>query len=232
MSPQLLKRLTGRSAIVTGSSYGIGFAVAKRLAEEGAKVIISSRKKENIEEATKKLCDEGFDVRGIVCHVSNAKDRKMLFQEAEKNNGLDILVCSAGVNPAVGPLFDCQESAWDKIFEVNLKASFLLTKEAAPLLKQSKAGRVIYNSSYSAFSVFKNLGPYALSKTALCALTKYAAVELGPHGITVNCVVPGYIKTRFSEVLTPNEEAAEGILSAIALNRYVNRMNALLKYLK
>lgn len=219
MSQQILQRLSGRSAIVTGSSYGIGFAIAKRLAEEGAKVIISSRKKENVEEATKKLCYQGLNVKGVVCHASNPEDRKRLLREAEKNDGLDILVCSAGVNPAVGPLFECSESAWDKIFDVNLKAPFQLTKEALPLLKQSKAGRVIYNSSISALLVHKNLGPYATSKAALCAFTRYAAATLGPDNITVNCVVPGCIKTRFVEVLTPNEEETKNLLASIYLGR-------------
>ncbi|XP_018569702.1 uncharacterized protein LOC108909766 [Anoplophora glabripennis] len=219
MSQQILHRLSGRSALVTGSTYGIGYAIAKRLAEEGAKVIISSRKKENVDEATKNLRDQGLDVSGLVCHVSSPDDRKRLLKEAEKNNGLDILVCSAGVNPAVGPLFSCSESAWDKIFDVNLKASYQLTKEALPLLKQSKAGRVIYNSSVSAIHVFKDLGPYATSKAALCALTRYAAYSLGPDNITVNSVVPGCIKTRFSEVLTPNEEETKKLISMIYLKR-------------
>ncbi|XP_018570098.1 dehydrogenase/reductase SDR family member 4-like [Anoplophora glabripennis] len=214
------RRLLGRSAIVTGSTTGIGFAIAKRLAEEGAKVIISSREKENVKKATKELRDQGLDVKGVVCHVSNPDHRKRLLQEAEENNGLDILVCCAGVNPAVGPLFDCPDSAWEKIFDVNLKAPYLLTKEALYLLKQSKTGRVIYISSACVFRVHHSLGVYALSKTALCALTKNAAPFLAADHITVNCVAPGVINTKFSEVLTPNEKETAHLLSNIFLNRF------------
>ncbi|KAJ8922056.1 hypothetical protein NQ315_008697 [Exocentrus adspersus] len=214
-----LQRFSGRSAIVTGSTLGIGYAIAKRLAEEGAKVIISSRNKKNVEDAVKKLKQQDLDVKGVVCHVNDSENRKQLLQEAEGK--LDILVCSAGVNPAFGPLFQCSEPAWDKTFEVNVKASFLLTKEALPLLRRSKAGRVIYHSTASVFHHLENLGTYAVSKAALCTLTKYAAYELGPGNITVNCIAPGYIKTRFSEKLAEYGREEGPSLPVIPLRRQV-----------
>ncbi|KAJ8964515.1 hypothetical protein NQ314_004810 [Rhamnusium bicolor] len=219
MSSIALKRLYGKIAVVTASTDGIGLAIAQRLAQEGAKVIISSRKENNVQEAVKKLCSEGLDVKGLVCHVSKAADRQKLFEEAHKIGGLDILVSNAAVNPEVGDVLDCSENSWDKIFEVNVKSSFLLAKEAVPLLRQSKAGRIIFISSIAGFQPFDLLGAYSVSKTALLGLTKAAALQLAPDDITVNCIAPGVIKTKFSSALTSNEDAELEILSRIPLNR-------------
>lgn len=215
-----LKRFCGKIAIVTASTEGIGFAIAQRLAQEGAKVIISSRKEKNVNEAVCKLSNAGFDVKGLVCHVSNVDDRKKLFDQASKSGGLDIVVSNAAVNPEVGDVLDCSESSWDKIFDVNVKSSFLLAKEAAPLLRQSKAGRIIFISSIAAFQPLSLLGAYSVSKTALLGLTKAAALQLAPDGITVNCVAPGIIRTKFSSALTASEDAEREILSHIPLKRY------------
>ncbi|XP_018562880.1 dehydrogenase/reductase SDR family member 4-like [Anoplophora glabripennis] len=214
-----INRLCGKIAIVTASTDGIGFAIAQRLAREGAKVIVSSRKEKNVNEAISKLSNEGLDVKGLVCHVSKADDRKKLFDQANKFGGLDILVSNAAVNPEVGDVLDCSESSWDKIFDVNVKSAFLLAKEAVPLLKQSKEGRIIFISSIAGFQPLGLLGAYSVSKTALLGLTKAAALQLGPEGITVNCVAPGIIKTKFSSALTSNEGAESEILSQIPLKR-------------
>jgi dehydrogenase/reductase SDR family protein 4 len=130
-------------------------------------VILSSRKQKNVDDAVSKLQSEGLKACGLVCHVSKAEDRKKLFEEAQKLGGLDILVSNAAVNPSMAPvldvlkltfnspeltlLFQCEEAAWDKIFEVNVKASFLLAKEALPLLRQKKCGRIIFTSSIGGF---------------------------------------------------------------------------------
>ncbi|KAJ8946456.1 hypothetical protein NQ318_014444 [Aromia moschata] len=206
-----LQRLCGKIAIVTASTDGIGYAIAQRLAQEGAKVIISSRKEKNVQQATDKLCKEGLNVRGLVCHVSKAEDRKRLFEEASKIGGLDILVSNAAVNPEVGGVLDCSESSWDKIFDVNVKSSYLLAKEALPLLRLSKAGRIVFISSIGGFQPFNLLGAYSVSKTALFGLTKAAAVQLGSENITVNSIAPGIIRTKFSSALTSNEDAENEI---------------------
>ncbi|XP_076263879.1 dehydrogenase/reductase SDR family member 4-like isoform X2 [Rhynchophorus ferrugineus] len=214
-----IKRLIGKIAIVTASTDGIGYAIAHRLAREGAKVIISSRKAKNVEEATQKLTNEGLDVTGLTCHVAKAEDRAKLFQEASKFGGLDILVSNAAVNPEVGGVLDCSESSWDKIFEVNVKSSFMLTKEALPLLRKSKAGRIIYISSVAGFQPFDLLGAYSVSKTTLLGLVKAAALQLAPENITVNSVNPGLVTTRFSSALTQNPAAREAALAQIPMGR-------------
>lgn len=134
----------------------IGFAIAKRFAAEGAKVIISSRKQENVENAVGQLKSDGFsDVIGVKCHVSIADDRKNLFEAAINNFGkIDILVSNAACNPTVGSVLDCPEDVWDKIFDVNVKSSYLLAKEVAPILRKQSSGSIIFVSSYAGFNPF------------------------------------------------------------------------------
>lgn len=213
------QRFVGKVAIVTGSSYGIGFSVARRLAAEGAKVIIASRKKENIEKATEQLQSEGLSVTGLVCHVSKPEERTKLFQEAENLGGLDILMMNAGVNPSVTPILDTPESAWDKTFNVNVKSSYLLCKEALPLLKRNKSGRIIFMSTIAGFHHVKELGAYSVSKLAVLGMTKFVALQLGKYNITVNSVAPGIIDTQFSKVLVTSEAGQKAFLEKIALGR-------------
>merc|ERR1712071_463191 len=124
------RSLDGRIAIVTASTEGIGFSIAKRLAEDGAKVVISSRKQRNVDAAVEKLAKEGLSVTGTVCHVGVAEDREKLIAETVAQfGGLDILVSNAAVNPTFGPILSCPENAWDKIFDINVKAAFLLAKQ-------------------------------------------------------------------------------------------------------
>ncbi|CAG9813723.1 unnamed protein product [Phaedon cochleariae] len=210
-----MKRLDGKIAIVTASTDGIGLAIAERLAKEGAQVIISSRRKNNVKESTNKLIAQGLDVRGLVCHVAKSEDRARLFEEARKLGGLDILVSNAAVSPEVAAVLDTTETSWDKIFEINLKASYLLAKEALPLLRKSKAGRIIFISSITGLQPNEHLGAYSVSKTALLGLTKAAALQLAPDNVTVNCVVPGLIRTKFSGSITSDEST----LSTIPLKR-------------
>lgn len=214
-----LGRLCGKIAIVTASTHGIGFATGEKLGKEGAKVIVSSRKQTNVDAAVKRLCESNVDATGLVCHVSKSEDRKKLFETARSLGGLDILVSNAGINPAIGEVLSCSEEVWDKIFDVNVKSSFLLAKESLSLLKKSKAGRIIFISSIAGFQPFSLLGAYSVSKTALLGLTKAAALQLAVDDITVNCVAPGIIHTKFSEVLTNPSNAETSALRDIPLNR-------------
>lgn len=219
MNHKVLKRLCGKIAIITASTDGIGFAIAQRLAQEGANVIISSRKSENVEKAVNKLCKQNLSVKGLTCHVSNAEQRKALFEQACNWGGLDILVSNAGVSPQIGAILDCTEPVWDKTFDINVKSAFLFAKEALPLLRNSKAGRIIFISSICAFQPHDLLGIYSVSKTALLGLTKAAALQLAIEDITVNSVSPGIIRTKFSRVLTSEINIEKEALSKIPLAR-------------
>jgi len=214
------KRLQGKTAVVTASTDGIGFAIARRLGQEGANVVVSSRKEQNVENAVSELRKEGLQVHGIKCHVGSADDRKRLFDETIKKYGaLDILVSNAAVNPEVGAVLDCSEQAWDKIFEINVKCSFLLAKEALPYIRERKNGSIVFVSSIAGFQPFSLLGAYSVSKTALFGLTKAASQDLASEGIRVNCVAPGIIKTKFSSALYESETAYEAALTTVPMRR-------------
>ncbi|XP_065913073.1 dehydrogenase/reductase SDR family member 4-like [Dysidea avara] len=212
-------RLDGRVAIVTASTEGIGFAIARRLGLDGATVMVSSRKQQNVDKAVEKLKEDNINVAGMVCHVGKEEDRKQLIQETMNKFGkLDILVSNAAVNPIFDvPIVEVTEKAWDKVFDVNVKASFLLAKEAYPHLKKSNNGAIVFVSSVAGFSPRPGSGPYGISKTALFGLTRALSVELGVENIRVNCLAPGLIKTHFSSTIWTNEAAiksdAERLLS-------------------
>ncbi|XP_071565594.1 dehydrogenase/reductase SDR family member 4 [Temnothorax nylanderi] len=211
-APSAIKcdRLEGKVAIVTASTEGIGFSIAKRLAQEGAKVMISSRKESNVKKAVEELKSEGLQVAGTVCHVGKAEDRKNLFEKTKTDfGGLDILVSNAAVNPTVGSVLDCSEEVWDKIFDVNVKCTFLLMKESLPLLKCSKSPSIIIVSSIAGYVPFSLLGVYSISKTALLGLIKATMVDLANDGIRINGIAPGIIKTKFSKPLYETEGAHE-----------------------
>lgn len=214
-----ITRLCGKIAVVTGSTEGIGFAIAKRLAQEGAHVIVSSRKPENVEKAVDRLCKKNLIVAGVPCHVSKPEQRRELFDLANTWGGLDILVSNAGVSPKIGPVLDAELEVWDKAFDINARSHFLLAKESLPFLRKSKAGRIIFISSICAMQPFDMLGVYSVSKTALLGLTKAAALQLAVEEITVNSVCPGIIRTKFSQALTSLENVEKEALSKIPMAR-------------
>ncbi|XP_028410067.1 dehydrogenase/reductase SDR family member 4-like [Dendronephthya gigantea] len=212
---------SGKVAIVTASSEGIGFEIARRLGHDGAKVVVSSRRQNKVDEACKKLENEGLDVFGMVCHVGKKDDRKNLVNKTlEKYGKIDILVSNAATNPIIGNTLDATEEAWDKIFDTNVKATFLLIKEVVPHMKEQKIkGAITLVSSIAGFAPFPALGVYSISKTALLSLTKVLANELGPDGIRVNCIAPGIIKTNFSKALWGNESIQEELKQGNPLKR-------------
>ncbi|XP_055911758.1 dehydrogenase/reductase SDR family member 4 [Eupeodes corollae] len=215
-----MKRLHGKVAIVTASTDGIGFSIAKRLAEDGANVVVSSRKQSNVDAAVDKLKKLNLEVLGVKCHVGLSEERKALFEQTiQKYGKLNILVSNAASNPAVGGVLECEESVWDKIFDVNVKAAYLLAKESLPHLRKSKGSNIVFVSSIAGYDPFELLGTYSVSKTALIGLTKAAAKELAPEGIRVNCIAPGIIRTKFSKPLYESESAHDEALSRIPMGR-------------
>jgi len=214
-------KLAGKVAVVTASTEGIGLAIAQNLGRHGASVMLSSRKAANVEKAVEQLKSEGLDVDGMVCHVGKSSDRSALLESTVKRwGGLDILVSNAAVNPYFGPILGCPEETWDKIFEVNVKASFLLFKACVPLFESRGGGSAVFVSSIGGFQPIPMLGPYSVSKTALFGLTKALAAEVASDNIRVNCIAPGIIKTKFAEALTDNEDIAEKALENLPLGRF------------
>ncbi|XP_061378243.1 dehydrogenase/reductase SDR family member 4 [Danaus plexippus] len=214
-------RLKGKVAIVTASTDGIGYAIAKRLGDEGASVIISSRKEDNVKKATDSLRKDGINAEGLVCHVGNADQRKKLFEFASRKfGGIDILVSNAAVNPAVSPILETDEKVFDKIFEVNLKCSWLLAKEVYPELQKRGGGNIVFISSIAGYQAMEPLGPYSISKTAIIGLAKAIAGEVVHENIRVNCVAPGIVDTKFASAITSNEIGKEKSLSIVPMKRF------------
>lgn len=199
---------TGRVALVTGATKGIGLAIATRLGRAGAHVIICSRAQKNVDEAVATLRGAGVAVTGLAIHVGSSEARKKLLAAAvaaSPSGRLDILVSNVAVNPVFGPMLQVTtEQAWDKVFDVNVKSHFFLVKEALPHLNEG--GSVLIVSSYAGYTPNPMLGAYSVSKTALISLTKTLAPELATRKIRINCVAPGVIKTKFSEALWKDDE--------------------------
>ncbi|KAL9975289.1 hypothetical protein ACROYT_G012439 [Oculina patagonica] len=214
------RRLEGKVAVVTASTEGIGFAIAKQLARDGAKVMISSRKQDKVTDTVAKLEEPGCTVKGVVCHVAKPEHRKNLIKETLNHfGGIDILVSNAAANPTFGSILEVSEEAWDKIFDVNLKSAFLLAKDVIPLMEKRGGGSVVFVSSIGGFQPMQGLGAYSISKTALLGLTKVLSNECAHMGVRVNCVAPGLIKTRFSQAIWKNEALQEQLLTRIPMRR-------------
>ncbi|GBN06829.1 Dehydrogenase/reductase SDR family member 4 [Araneus ventricosus] len=217
---QLHGKLSGKVAVVTASSEGIGFAIAKRLANDGASVVVSSRKKENVDKAVSEIKSVSDNVSGIPCHVGKQEDRKLLLDFAVANyGGIDILISNAAANPAICRVLDTNEKAWDKIFDTNVKAAFLLTQSAVPLIEKRGGGSIVYISSVAAYKVVERVGAYSVSKTALLGLTKAAAEQCLSMNIRVNCVCPGIIDTKFSSVLLNCDESFDLLKQIVPMQR-------------
>ncbi|XP_005996001.1 dehydrogenase/reductase SDR family member 4 [Latimeria chalumnae] len=213
-------KLTGKIALVTGSTEGIGFAIARRLAQDGAHVVVSSRKQPKVEKALEQLKAENLDVSGMACHVGKEEDRERLVNSTvERHGGIDILVSNAAVNPFAGNMLDSTEDVWDKIYEINIKAAFLLIKQVVPHMEKRGGGSIVIVSSIAGFQPFPALGPYSISKTALLGLTKALVPELSPRNIRVNCLAPGLIQTSFSSYLWSDEKRLKQFTKLLGITR-------------
>ena len=211
-------RLDGKTAIITGSSKGIGKSIAIALGQQGAKIVISSRKQEGVSEATNDLRQMGIDATGIVAHMGDMDQVRNLCAETIKQFGtIDILVNNAAINPAFGPINDSDVKVYDKIMEVNVKGPLELCKLAFPFMKAKGGGSIINISSIEGFSPGLGLGLYSISKATLIAMTKVLAREWGADHIRANVICPGLVKTKFSEALTSNEKIVKYVLARQAL---------------
>ncbi len=212
--------LEGKVAIVTGSSKGIGKAMAKGLAEKGAQVVISSRSQEACDEVVKEFTELGFKAKGIACHIGKEEQRINLVESTVKAFGqIDILVNNAAINPVFGPIEDSDEAIFDKIMDVNVKAPWALSNLVLPYMQKNKNGSIINIASVEALTPGFGLGLYSTSKAALLMLTKNQAKEWGRYGIRANAVCPGLIQTKFSAALWQNEKLLNKIEKTIPSGR-------------
>jgi NAD(P)-dependent dehydrogenase (short-subunit alcohol dehydrogenase family) len=200
-------RLDGKVALLTGASRGIGAAMARALAEVGAKVVVSSRKQESVEALAQSFREQGLEARGLACHVGEASQLSNLIEQTVKwYGGLDIVVNNAAINPVYGPLEAAEAEAFDKIMTVNVKAPWMLAKLALPHLQQRGGGSIINIASVEGLKPSMGLGFYSTSKAALIMLNQNMAKEWGKYGVRANVICPGLVKTRFSAALWQDEK--------------------------
>ena len=225
---------TGKVAVVTGASKGIGEAIARYLANFGAKVVISSRKQADLDILAAEMRQSGGEVTAIEAHMGDMAQVKNLFDKTvEIYGGIDILVNNAAANPHFGPTVECPEAAFDKIMEINVKAPFVLSKLVQPVMKQRGGGSIVNISSIAGITPDPGLGMYSVSKAALNMLTKVTAKEWGADGIRVNSVCPGLIKTKFSKALWDNEKILDHFTKKLPIARMgtVEEVASLILYL-
>jgi len=206
--------LTGRVAIVTGGSRGIGGAIAEVLAEHGADVVISSRKQADlVAEAGRINALHGDRVSAMAAHSGRPEDLERLVNTVMERHGrIDILVNNAGTNPYAGALIDAELGAWDKTFEVNVRGMFALTQLVYRAWMKDHGGAIVNVASTGGLRPGLGLGVYRVTKAAVVFMTRQLAREIGSN-VRVNAVAPGLIKTRFAEALWGNEDVLERILA-------------------
>jgi NAD(P)-dependent dehydrogenase (short-subunit alcohol dehydrogenase family) len=213
--------LTGRRALVTGASRGIGLAVAAALTQRGAATAITGRKAENLSVAVAQLQAGGAEVRPIVAHQGDPSAIAQLFEQLDRADyHADIVVINAATNPVLGPLLDLDLDAWRKIVEVNLTGALLTAQAAARRMVPRQRGAIVFMASIAGIDPMPNLGAYSVSKAGLLGLMRALARELGASGVRVNAVAPGLIETRFSSALFQDRAAYERIISQTSLGRH------------
>jgi NAD(P)-dependent dehydrogenase (short-subunit alcohol dehydrogenase family) len=212
--------LSGRVALVTGASRGIGSAIATALVEQGAHVVLSSRKQGDLdEEAARINAIHPVRATAIAAHAGRPEDLERLVKSVmERFSHIDILVNNAATNPSFGPVLGTDLAAWDKTFEVNLRGVFVLTKLVYEAWMEAHGGAVINIASVGGLRPSLGLGVYNVTKAGVIMLTRQLARELGGN-VRVNAVAPGLIKTRFAEALWGNEAILDRVLAANPMRR-------------
>ncbi len=212
--------LNGKRVLVTGASRGIGLSIAEAFAEAGAAhIVICGRKQEGLAAAKDAIEKKGVKVSAVTANVGNAADVDALFDAiAADVKGLDIVVNNVGMNIFTPSVVDADISLWDKIMDVNLKAVFLTTRRAVPLMKEA-GGAIINISTVAARKATPGLGIYGVAKAGVEMLTKTLAVELAPFNIRVNAIALAMVKTKFSEPLWSNDALRQQIEMSNPMHR-------------
>ncbi len=212
--------LTGKTAIVTGSSRGIGRAIAELFARCGANVVVSSRSEEACTPVVEAISAAGGEALAIPCHIGKKDELQALVDKTIAAYGqIDMLVCNAAINPVYGPMQDLSDEAFDKIMGTNVRSTFNLCNMVLPGMAQNGGGTVVILSSIAGIRGSLTIGAYGISKAAEAALARNLALEWGPKNIRVNALAPGLIKTDFAKALWEDKERLDRIEQRTPLRR-------------
>ncbi len=212
--------LTSKVAIVTGSSRGIGRAIAERFAEHGAKVVVSSRHLDACEEVVDAIRKRGGEAFAHACNISDRTDLQSLVDATlAKWGAVDVLVCNAAVNPHFGPSIAMTDDAFEKIMNSNVRSNLWLCNMALPQMAERGGGSIILISSVTGLVGSSSIGAYGISKAADMALARNICVEWGAKNIRANCIAPGLIRTEFARALWDNPKIYQHVVRSYPLRR-------------
>ena len=213
--------LSGKVAIVTGASRGIGEEIAKLLAEQGAHVIVSSRKIEGCQQVADKITDAGNKAEAFACHVGDMDNITALFDHVKATYGtVDILVNNAATNPYFGDILDTDLSAFNKTVDVNLRGFFFMSVAAGKIMRDNGGGSIINTASVNALQPGALQGIYSISKAAVVSMTKSFAKECAQYNIRCNALLPGLTKTKFAGALFTNDDIYQSVVASIPMQRH------------
>lgn len=212
--------LTGKVALVTGASRGIGQAIAELLAQYGAHVIVSSRKIDGCEAVAKGIREQGGKATALACHVGDMAQISDTFNTIRNDFGkLDILVNNAAANPYFGHILDTDLGAYNKTVEVNIRGYFFMSIEAGKIMREQGGGVIVNTASVNGVRAGDKQGIYSITKAAVISMTKSFAKECGQFNIRVNALLPGLTDTKFASALTTNDDILKMALKTIPLGR-------------
>lgn len=223
MSKTTIFDLDGKIAFVSGASRGIGAAIAQLLAQQGAHVIVSSRRIESCEEVVATITAAGGKATAMACHIGEMDQISAVFAQIREQFGrLDILVNNAAANPHFGNILDTDLGAFQKTVDVNIRGYFFMSVEAGKLMREHGGGSIINVASVNGVSPGQLQGIYSVTKAAVISMTKAFAKDCASFGIRCNALLPGLTDTKFASALTSNETILKHALQIIPLKRVAN----------